>query len=224
MLQIHLRPLFVALAVLFLASSSAVSRADEAGAVRLVSHASTPVDVHPPESCENCDHETCIARRRIDDCLTGKVKCFKMKICKEYVSVPEVRYVWRMKCITKEIPCDSTKPVCKDEEVDNYYETEEWQKQPTECGDVHCKCCVPQTEKVNCKRCEFEPGKSTIKVRYWSCVKVPYTVYRQVAKDVCVKQPYYEKLKVPVTRYCCEHCDGAGCWLRKPKCCRSCDE
>jgi hypothetical protein len=216
MLHYYSRLMLATLAVVFLASSSTASRADELRTVKLVSHSSTPVDVHLPESCDNCGHETCITRRRVDDCVTGKMKCYKTKICKEYVSIPEVRYVWRMKCITKEIPCDINKAVCKDEEVDHYYETEQWQKFPTECGDIHCKTCVPQSEKITCKRCEIEPGKSTIKVRYWTCVKVPYTVYRQVEKEVCVKQPRYEKVKVPITRHCCEHCNGVGCWICKP--------
>ena len=50
-----------------------------------------------------------------------------------------------------------------------------------------------------------------MKVHYWSYVKVPYTVYRQVAQEVCVKQPRCEKVDVAVTRYVCEYCGGKGC-------------
>ncbi len=208
---------YAALAIATFAGSATAIRAEEPGQVTVAGfHGGTPVDVHPAESCQNCDHETCIERRRVDDCVTGKMLCYKTSIHKEYVSVPEVRYVWRLKCITKEIPCDVTKTVCKDEEVEHGFETEEWEKHPSECGDIYCKTCKPQTEKLACKRCETAPGKSTIKVHYWSCVKVPYTVYRQVAREVCVKQPCYEKVKVPITRYKCEHCHGLGCRFCRP--------
>ena len=40
---------------------------------------------------------------------------------------------------------------------------------------------------------------------------MPYTVYRQVEKEVGVKQPCYEKVEVPVMRHVCEHCGGLGC-------------
>ena len=59
--------------------------------------------------------------------------------------------------------------------------------------------------------CQTEPGKTTIKVHYLSCVKEPYTVYRQVEKEVGVKQPCYERVDVPITRHVCEHCGGLGC-------------
>jgi len=79
------------------------------------------------------------------------------------------------------------------------------------CVEVHCKTIRPCQEKVPTKRCSHEKGETTITAHYWSCVKVPYMVYRQVKVPVCVKQPRYEKVKVPVTRYVCASCRGRGC-------------
>jgi hypothetical protein len=176
----------------------------------------THVDVHRPESCKQCGHERCIDRCREDECVKGEAKLYKTCIHHEYVAVPEVRYKWEMKCITKEVPCDYCKTVCKDREVEHTYQVEHWQKVCDDgCCQTHCKSCECKCEKLECKECETKPGKTTVKVHYWSYVKVPYTVYRQVEKEVCVKQPYCEKVDVCVTRYvpCCEHCGGKGCPL-----------
>jgi hypothetical protein len=172
----------------------------------------TPVDVHQPEACEQCGHEGCIERTAVEDCVVGKKKEFKTTIRCEYVSIPEIRYRWQMKCITKEIPCDTCKTVCELEDVDHAYQVEHWEKQQTPCGDLHCKTCESKIERLPAvKECKTVPGKTTVKVHYWSCVKVPYTVYRQVAREICVKQPYCEKVEVPVTRHVCDHCGGLGC-------------
>lgn len=77
--------------------------------------------------------------------------------------------------------------------------------------EVHCKTIRPCFEKVPSKCCSHEPGETTITVHYRSCVKVPYTVYRQVKVPVCVKQPRYKKVKVPVTKYVCACGPGSGC-------------
>jgi hypothetical protein len=176
----------------------------------------TPVDVHMPESDKQCGHEGCIERTPVTEKMPGKKKNYKIRVRYEYLSVPETRYRWQMKCITKEIPCDGCMPVCKDEETEHPYAVERWDKQQLQCSQLHCKTCEPQTEKVPVKKCEVVPGKTTIKVHYWSCVKVPYTVYRQVKQEVCVKHPCYETVEVPVTRYVCKHCGGVGCKLCKP--------
>jgi len=174
--------------------------------------------VHAPDSCEQCGHEGCVERTKVEDCVVGEKKVYKTTIHHEYVSIPEVRYRWQMKYITKEIPADTCKTVCEDEDVEHHYEVEHWEKKELPCGDeLHCKTCVPQCEKLQVKKCKTEPGKTTVKVHYWSCVKVPYTVYRQVEKEVCVTQPRCEKVEVPVTRYVCKHCGGIGCKFCKPE-------
>ena len=173
----------------------------------------TPVDVHPPAACDNCGHEGCIDRHKVDDCVCGKKKLYKTSVHKEYAAIPEVRFRWKVKCVTKEIPCDYCKPVCKAEEVDHQYQVEHWEKQDLPCGgERYCKSCETKTEKLPVvKDCNTEPGKTTIKVHYLSCVKEPYTVYRQVVKEVGVKQPCYERVEVPITRHVCDHCGGLGC-------------
>jgi hypothetical protein len=209
--------LFVAVAALSIAFQSRVLVAGDWGWLN-VTHLwkGTPVDVHKAESCEQCGHEGCIERTPVDDCVVGKKKEFKTTVRYEYVSIPETRYRWQMKCIHKEIPCDTCKTVCEIQDLDHPYEAERWDKQPTECGELHCKTCEPKIERLPVVTgCKTEPAKTTIKVHYWSCVKVPYIVYRQVKKEVCVKQPCYEKVDVPVTRYVCDHCGGLGCGFCK---------
>ena len=177
----------------------------------------TPLDVHPPAACDNCGHEVCVDRDKVEDCAVGEKKCYKSSVRKEYVSILEVRYKWEMKCVTKEIPCTCCQPVCKTEQVDHQYQVEHWEKQQLPCGaERYCKTCETKTEKLPVvKDCETKPGKTTIKVHVWTCVKVPYTVYRQVEKEVGVKQPCYEKVEVQVTRHVCEHCGGLGCQFCK---------
>ncbi len=210
--------LAIALAAMLLAAFSRSALAGDLGWLNVTNwFKGTKVDVHRPEASKQCGHEGCIERVPCEECVTGEKKEWKTTIHHEYVAIPEVRYRWEMKWITKEIPCESgCIPVCKDRPVEHEYESEHWEKYQSGCCELHCKTCEPKTEKLDCKECESKPGKTTVKVHYWSCVKVPYTVYRQVEKEVCVKQPRYEKVEVPITRYVCEHCGGLGC----KHCCR----
>lgn len=208
---------FAALAALSVAMNSRALYAGDWGWLD-VTHLwkGTPVDVHAPQSCEQCGHEGCIERTPVEDCVVGKKKEFKTSVRYEYVSIPETKYRWQMKCITKEIPCDTCKTTCEFKDVDHPYQVERWEKQPTACGELHCKTCEQKVERLPVVTdCKTEPAKTTIKVHYRSCVKVPYTVYRQVRQEVCVKQPYCEKVDVPVTRYVCDHCGGLGCGFCK---------
>jgi hypothetical protein len=173
----------------------------------------TPVDVHSPAACETCGHEVCVDRTKVEECVCGEKKLYKTSVHKEYVAIPETRYRWEVKCVTREVPCDYCKPVCKTEEVDHPYQVEHWEKEDLPCGgERYCKSCETKIEKLPVVNdCHNEPGKTTVKVHYMSCVKVPYTVYRQVEKEVGVKQPYYEKAEVPICRHVCENCGGLGC-------------
>lgn len=161
----------------------------------------------------------CIERVPVQECVTGKKKVYDCKIRYEYVSVPEVRYRWKNKWVTKEIPAEYCKPVCTTQDGKHCFGEERWSKNDLGCTKEHCKTIEPKHEKAQCKYCGFEPGETTIKVRYKTCVKIPYTVYRQVKRPVCVKQPRYEKVEVPITRHkckrgdCrgCDHCDQSGC-------------
>ena len=209
--------MFVAMAVLSVAMPARTLVAGDWGWLD-VTHLwkGTPVDVHKAESCEQCAHEGCIERTLVEDCLVGKKKEFKTSVRYEYVSIPETRYRWKMKHITKEIPCETYKSVCEFGEIVHPYQIEQWEKIPMGCSELHCKTCETSFEMLPVVTgCKEEPAPTTIKVKYCSCVKEPYTVYRQVRREVCVKQPYYEKVDVPVTRYVCEHCGGLGCGLCK---------
>jgi hypothetical protein len=181
------------------------------------------VDVHCPESEHQCGREHCIERCPVEECVKGEKKVWKPSIRHEYVAIPEVRYKWQMKWITKEIPCDGCKPVSKIDEVNHCYESERWDKCSNGCCELHCKTCEAKNEKLECKHCECEPGKTTVKVHYWSYVKVPYTVYRQVEREVCVKQPRCEKVEVPITRYVPPHCCGLGCGHCERRHCEHCN-
>jgi hypothetical protein len=178
----------------------------------------TPVDVHCSSDCENCGHEICVDRTKVEECVKGEKKLYKTSMRKEYVSIPETRYRFETKCVTREVPCDYCKPVCKTEEVDHPYQVEHWEREELPCGgERFCKSCETKTEKLPVVgECETKPGKTTVKVHYITCVKVPYTVYRQVEKEVPVKQPYYEHCEVPICRHVCENCGGLGCQFCKP--------
>lgn len=182
------------------------------------------VDLKPYQGRSCCRTDTscpeCIERVPVQECVTGKKKVYDCKTCYEYVSIPEVRYRWVTKWVTREIPCDYCKPVCKTQDGENSYGEERWDKQPEGCGaTLHCRSIDWKREKADCKFCDRKPGKTTIKVRYKTCVKEPYTVYRQVKRPICVKIPRYEKVKVWITRHecrkpdcpACEFCNGAGC-------------
>jgi len=177
-------------------------------------------DVRPYE-CPDCggghaEDGPCITRVRVEDCVVGKKKVYDAEIRYEYVSIPETRYRWVNKHITKEIPCEYCKPVCVAEKCVKCYGEEEWIKHSDDgCVSTHCKHIVPKYENVPTKHCEHAPGETTITVHYKSCVKEAYTMYRRVKREVCVKLPRYEKVKVPITRYVCENCHGGGCSICK---------
>ena len=180
----------------------------------------TATDVSAHE-CHECNDPQCIERIPVEECVFGKKKVYDSSIRYEYVSIPEVRYRWKNKWVTKEIPCEYCKPVCKTEDGESCYGAERWDKAKLACSTQHCKTIEPKTEKQTCKYCGSEPGKTTVKVRYKTCVKVPYTVYRRVKRPVCIKQVRYEKVEVSITRYkCkkagCDRCSGNGC----ANCCR----
>jgi hypothetical protein len=179
----------------------------------------TPVDVHHPDACENCGHEGSVERAKIEECVVGEKKVYTTSIHKEYVSIPEVRYRYVMKCIVQEVPADYCKTVPKIENVDHQFQAEQWCKDVAPCGDeLLTKRCVTQTEKLPVATgCDTKPGKTTVKVHVWTCVKEAYTVYRQVEKEVAVKQPHYEKCEVKITRHECTHCGGLGCEFCKPQ-------
>ncbi len=167
-------------------------------------------------SCNECGgshpaDEYCITRHEVEECVVGKKKVYATKIKYEWVSVPETRYHWKNKLITEDVDCPYCMPVCKTEECERCVGRETWVKHEGECGDVHCRHIEPIMEKGETKHCEHEEGETTVRVKYWSCVKVPYTVYRQIKRPVCVKQPRYQKAKVKITRYVCSDCGNGGC-------------
>lgn len=172
--------------------------------------------------CDECSqihdcNTKCIVRYPVEECKEGKMLVYDCKVKYEWVSIPEIRYRWKKRWVTKEIPCDYCKPVCKTEDGEKCYGVEKWTTKKDECGnEVHCKTIEAKTEKTPCKYCCSEPGKTTIKVRYKTCVKEAYTVYRRVKRPVCVKIPRYEKVEVPITKHVCEtikcdQCRGNGC-------------
>jgi len=140
-------------------------------------------------------------RAPVQDCVIGKKKLFRSWVCDEYVVVAEVRYRWETKCITKEIPADFEEPVCNSEDCEAGHNVEAWESEAVGECKIHCKSAKTESENVPIKRIDSAPGKTTIKVCYKSCVKVPYTVYRQIKRPICVKQPCHESVEVPVTRY-----------------------
>jgi len=211
----------VTIAITCLAAVSNVATAGKPGS-RLFRRffKSKNVNVYPYE-CDECGqiHDSgtkCIVRYPVEVCVTGKKLVYDSKVQYEYVSIPEVRYRWVKKWVTKEIPADYSKPVCKSKPSENCFGTEKWTKEKQECGTRHCMTVVQNREKAVSKSCDCKPGKTTIKVRYKTCVKEPYTVYRQVKRPICVKYPRYEKVDVAITKYECEqsgcnHCNGSGC-------------
>ena len=173
-----------------------------------VSHGTskTGVDVRSNEVCSDCGqtHDCdaeCIQRCPVPDCVTGKKKIFCSSIRYEYVVVAEVRYRWKMKCITKEVPADFEEPHCKTEDGESLNNVQDWDSCDSCEGKVYCENTKSDPDGVECKRIECEPGQTTIKVKYKSLVKEPYTVYRQIKRPIAIKQPRYECVEVPVTRY-----------------------
>lgn len=205
--------LFFGAVTLFVICPHRAAMAEPFNLLNLLTGKSVDLKSH---ECEKCGHahdkgEHCIERYPVDDVVIGKKKVYDSKIKYEWVSIPETRYHWKKKMITKEIPCPYCKPICVTEEGERCVGQETWEKQCDKCSELHCKHIQPVQEKALRKHCEHTKGETTIKVKYWSCVKVPYTVYRQVKQPVCVKQPRYEKVEVPITRYVCKHCKGGGC-------------
>ena len=52
------------------------------------------VSRHSPQrasasACENCGHEVCVNRDKVEDCVVGEKKCYRSVIRKEYVAIPE---------------------------------------------------------------------------------------------------------------------------------------
>jgi len=171
----------------------------------------TKVEMHRPQSNNQCTHETCISRTAVHECVPGKKLVYATDKRCEYVTIAETHYRFKKRLITKKVPADYCKTVCKDEDTTRCHMTEKWDSSGGTCGQVHCKSCVPESEKVACKKSSCEPGKTYIKVHYWTCVKEPYTVYRQIRRPICVKKPRYEHVQVPITRYVCDHCNQGGC-------------
>ena len=166
----------------------------------------TGVDVRTYEICPDCgqahDPEVeCIQRVPCPDCVIGKKRLFCGSVHYEYVVVAEVRYRWKTKWITKEVPADFQDPICNTEDGDCLHNVEDWTSCDTCEGKMYCQTTKSDPDGVEIKRIECEPGQTTIKVRYKSCVKEPYTVYRQIRRPIAVKQPCYEKVEVPITRY-----------------------
>ncbi len=172
----------------------------------------TKLDEHCPKSCKQCGHEACVERAPCNDCVKGEKRVYKTSIHCQSMAVPEVKYQWRWMWVEKDVPADYCKTECEPKKVEHVHQVEHWDKTDLGGGcELHCKTCQPQVEKLTCQTCKSEPGKTTIRVHYWSYVMVPYTVYRQVKQEVCVKQPRCEKADVPVTRYVAESCCGPGC-------------
>jgi len=208
---------------LFAAQPTIVSAGDGAGwswpfrLTNLFSKGGIDLKTH---TCNECDPGVeCIHRVPVTECVTGKKLVYDSSIRYEYVSIPEVRYRWKKIWVTREIDAEYQKPVCKSEDGQNCFGIEKWDDEDAGCGKLHCRTIDPQLEKAACKHIECETGDTIVKVRYKTCVKVPYTVYRQVRRPICLKEPRYEKVEVPIARHecrglkCqeCDTCGGAGC-------------
>ena len=153
--------------------------------------------------CENADDldGECLERIPVDDEVTGKKLTYNSCIRYEYVVVEEVRYRWKTKWVTKEIPADYDEPVCITEDEPCEENVQVWEVCEAPDGTDYCETQRPDSELIANKRIECAPGQTTVRVRYKTCVKEPYLVYRQVCRPVALKQPCYERVNVPVTRY-----------------------
>lgn len=172
--------------------------------------------IHAPEM-------KCTQRVTVPDCVVGKKRVYDSETRYEYVSVPEVRYRLKEMWVTKEIPAPGCKPVCKSQDGQNCFGTERWDKhnEGTAC-ETHCRSIESKLEKADCKYCESEEAETTIKVRYKTCVKVPYTVYRRVKRPICLKIPCDEEVEVPIIRHECHDPNCSGCDLCSGANCGSC--
>jgi hypothetical protein len=196
--------------------ASSIYQASAAEPFSLIDFLSGKSPAQQSSECGDCgghhgSAEHCITRYPVEDIVIGKKKVFKSKVKYEWVSIPETRYHWKKAKITKEIPCSYCKPICVTGECLQCVGEEKWETTCDKCSERHCRHIEHRTERVPTAECQHAKGETTIKVKYHSCVKVPYIVYRQVKRPVCVKQPRYEKVEVPITRYVCKHCDGGGC-------------
>jgi hypothetical protein len=179
-------------------------------------------------TCDECGQQhppdmECTQRVAISDCIVGRKRVYDCEVRCEYVSVPEVRYRLKTIWVTKEIPAPGCYPVCKITDGQNCYGEEHWDdyNKGTVC-ETHCRSIEPKVEKVDCKQCQFEKGETTIKVRYKTCVKVPYTVYRRVKRQVCVKIPCDEEVDVQIIRHECHDPDCKGCSSCNGAACSNC--
>ncbi|MCH9033672.1 MAG: hypothetical protein IID42_04110, partial [Planctomycetes bacterium] len=102
--------------------------------------ASQPVCDECGGAPDGCRH--CVKRIPVTKCVVGKKKVYDCKVRYEYVAIPETKYRWVKRLVTKEIPCDYSKPVCKTEKFDHNYVVEHWEKEDLGCrGELHCKTC-----------------------------------------------------------------------------------
>ncbi|MCH8047055.1 MAG: hypothetical protein IID44_25410 [Planctomycetes bacterium] len=158
-----------------------------------------------------CGGEQCVLVHQVKERVVGKKKVYDCKVRYEWVTIPETRYRIHNRWVTKTVPCPYCKPVCKVKDTTRVFSTEKWDKKPHCDGTLHCKTCQQKTEQAQCKYCSSKEGKTIVKVRVRECVKEPYTVYRQVRRPVCVKQPRYERTEVTITKNVCSRCGGQGC-------------
>ena len=161
----------------------------------------TGVDVRDYDCLPECDDAECILREPVQDCVVGKKRGFRYWVCDEYVTVAEVRYRWKTKWITKDIPADFQEPVANSDDSESGHNVEAWNADDCGDGKIHCKSPKSEPENARTKRIDCQPGKTTIRVCYKSCVTVPYTVYRQIKRPMAIKQPCDEQVEVPITRY-----------------------
>lgn len=215
------------LAVLTVGATSLVHAAGRFSLINYFKRKGIDLEEHQCDSCGRSltQGEICIKRIPVTECLVGKKEVFNSSVRYEWVSIPETRYHFKDVLITKEIPCPYCMPVCEFKDGQRCVGKEKWKKHgggTSECGkcsELHCKHIEPVLEKTEKVCLKHEKGETTIKVKYYSCVKVPYTVYRRVKKPICVKEPCYEKVKVKITRYICQDCsEGQGDGNSCPNC------
>lgn len=155
--------------------------------------------------CNACGHPhahgaACVVLASVDDQVIGKKRVDDSSIRYEWATVPETQYRWKKRLVTKEISCEYCKPFCETTQAEQVVVREKWQQEDFPGGEIHCRVQDLQQEAIPVTQCKHEPGETTIKVRFWTTVKEPFTVYRQVKRPVCVKQTRREPATVTVTR------------------------
>ena len=211
------RPRWAAFCVSLLIIAGGAGRLSAGEPFSPVGWLSTIVFTGSPETtCDKCgvagcSGEQCVQVVPVKECVVGKKKVYDCKVRYEWVTIPETRYRIHYRWVTKTVPCAYCQPVCEAKDTSHVYSTEKWEQRPHGDGTLHCKTCERKTEKGQCKYCGSKDGKTTVKVRVRECVKEPYTVYRQVKRPVCVKQPRYERTEVTITKNVCSRCGGQGC-------------